>query len=508
MRIHTKVVWAWTCLSAFTFIHTAAAQDYSADPFSQSPAETGTAAADYSGEDSSLEGSLPYGSSGGSLDPAAYQNVYSDGPVGVYPDGTPMPYDAGGVPYGDPNGPYPPPVASQPGTGYWPQVSPYDTRVRDSTYRENGIWVNNSVYGDRKYLMSVEYLRTWFNRPGTDTIGAGGVGPDPLLPDYNTVTSGVFSNGHDLVSDGVRGKFIIQNADNTTFEASGWWTAEGNSVYEPFGKGNSGNPDTFRPRGVITYNDGTRTGTAVPYDTDFKLGYKEQAFGADMIFSTTPFIETEGFRIRALWGGKYVKVREQFSFHGEDSALQYAFQPGGPPVPGTILPNPLGLPNYSSDMVSRTTSDLAGPEIGVRYELGGKHILFWGQSRLAVAANHEVISLYGNQMGDGFGTGFPPPTAADPKPAYFNHQVDRTKVSPIFSQDFYAKGKVFKHIPILKKVPLIAEADMLVGYNFMLIGGMARPTKIIDYRLNDPRINLNNSRWLMQNVTFGLQWQF
>lgn len=493
MRIQTKVVWLWTCLSAFTYIHTAAAQDYSADPFSQPPADSGVAAADYSGEETSLDGSLP-DASGGSLNPAAYQGEYPGGPGIV---------DDGGMNYADPSMPaYPPPIAAPPGTGYYPQISPYDTRVRDSTYRENGIWVNNSIYGDRKYLMSVEYLRVFFNRPGTDTVGNANFGPDPTIG--TTVTTGVFSNGGDLTSDGVAAKFIIQNADSTTFEARGWYTAEGNSTYEPHGRGNTGQPDTFINRGAITYDDGTDVGRAVRYDTDFKLGYKEQAYGADLTFSTTPFFETEGFRVRALWGGKYVKLREQFTFHGEDSALSYTST-----TPGSlILDNPFGNPAFASDMTSRTKSDFAGIEAGVRYEFGGKHFTLWGQSRGAVTANHEDISLFGNNMGDGYNDGFPAPGPGIPKTFYFNHHQSHTHISPMFSQDFYFKGKVFQAIPFLNDIPLLASADMLIGYNFLLIGNVARPSKYIDYRLDNPKISLNHSRWQMQTVNFGLQWQF
>lgn len=501
MRIKTKVVWLWTCLSAITFIHTAAAQDYSADPFSQSPAESGIAAADYSGDDTSLEGSLTSGYlDDPGFDPVSYQGGVPDGSMGGYGDG---------MSYPDPTVQnYPPQMGPPQGMGYWPQVSPYDTRVRDSTYSQDGIWVNDSIYGDRKYFMSVEYLRTWFNRPGTDTVGARGIGVNPSFQRYEVVTTGVFADGHDLVSDGARAKFIIQNADSSTFEANAWWTAEGNATFEPFGKGNSGNANSFRPRGVITYYDGTASGTSVAYDTDFKLGYKEQAFGADLTWSTAPFFETEGFRMRGLFGGKYLKIREQFTFHGEDSALTYAFSNGGVPIAGTVFPNPLGNPAFESDMVSRTRSDVGGPEIGVRYELGGKHILLWGQSRVAVAVNREDINLFGNQMGDGFATGFPTPTLADPKPAYFQDHRNHTHLSPIFSQDFYAKGKVFKHLPVLRNVPMLASADMLIGYNFILVGNVARPSKIIDYRIDNPKIDLSRSRWLMQNVTFGLQWEF
>jgi hypothetical protein len=121
-------------------------------------------------------------------------------------------------------------------------------------------------------------------------------------------------------------------------------------------------------------------------------------------------------------------------------------------------------------------------------------------------ANREYIQLSGNNMKDQFFA--PIPTPSNPKPNYFRDAQTHTHVSPMFLQDFYFKGKVFRALPILNDIPFLANADMLVGYNFVLVGNVARPTKVIDWRVDNPRIDLSRSRWYMQAVTFGLNWQF
>lgn len=486
MRIPHKVVCLWSCLTAFTFIHTAVAQDYSVQPLSSG--YVGSAVLEDESQD-------PYGEA------AYYPTAYQDGGMMV-----PDPSAAGYPPAMMGN--YPPALAP-PNASYWPNVSPYDPSVMDKTYRQNGIWMHDPVYGNRSYAFALEYLRVGFNRPGSDTIGARDVVSSPVFGSgYNAVNTKVFANGNDFLSDGLRGKFIIQNADSSTLEMSGWWVAESNSVFHPFQRADPTDTTTLKARGFLGLDNGTPEGLAVPFDTDFKLGYKQQAFGGDLLWSAMPFFETTGFRIRPVFGLKYLKIREQFTLHGEDSALAYAYDPiDGTPI-GPVLPNPFGNPAYSADLTSRTKSDLAGPQAGIRYELGGQKFLLSGQTGFGLMANHEAVQLFGNQIGDGFFTGFPQPSPANPKPAAFHDGRSNTHVSPVFTQDFNFKGKVFKHLPFFNDIPLFANADMLVGYNFLLVGNVARPTKLIDWRANDPRIDLTHSRWFMQAATFGLQWSY
>lgn len=492
MRIPTKVVCLWSCLAAFTFTHTAVAQDYLDEPQSGAGYENSVAPADYIGSATLEDGSLdPYGDGQG-FAPLGYQGeVDPSVPSAVPPPMMPA---------------YPPPMMPQ-GTNYWPQVSPFEQPVMERTYRQRGIWVNDAIYDNRTYLFNLEYMKVGFNRPGTDMIGSSRVGVPTNLSNYRQVNTGVFSSGEDFLSDGLRGTFIMRNGDSSTLELSAFYVAESRSEYLPFGSGDISDLTSLRARGFIGLEDGTVEGLGVAFDTEFKLGYKQQAIGGDILWSTMPVYETTGIKLRPVFGLKYLKIREQFTLHGEDSALDYLGDAIGAPI-GTVSPNPFGNPAFASDLKARTVSDLAGPEIGIRYEVGGNHFLLSGQSRLAVAANHEVFNLNGNQIGDGIVQGFPTPTPANPKPSAFADKRSQTHVSPIFSQDFNFKAKIFRHLPILNDLPLLADANMLVGYNFVLVGNVARPTKGIDWRANNPRIETVHSRWYMQSATFGLQWEY
>src|SRR4051812_39412508 len=147
MRIPSKVVCLWSCLTAFTFIHTAVAQDYPVQPLSGAGYEDGVAPADYMGSSLLEDGSEdPYGDGQGYVpqayqDPAAYQN-----PV-------PNPYCPPGMAAGAAGAS---PMMAPP-TNYWPQISPYDEPVMQRTYRQRGIWVNDSIYDRREYFFGLEY---------------------------------------------------------------------------------------------------------------------------------------------------------------------------------------------------------------------------------------------------------------------------------------------------------------------------------------------------------------
>ena len=483
MRIPNKVVCLWSCLTAFTFIHSAAAQDYSAEPLSGVGAAGGVATADYAGS-SILEDASDEAGYGQEYAPAGYydgrsaEGAYVDPAQGYYPP----PLTQG----------YPPPPMP-PNTNYWPEVSPFAEPIMDKTYRQNGIWMHEGVTGDRKYLFSAEYLRVGFNRPGTDRIGDPSV--NPLINGSlfaQPVTAGVFANGNDLTSDGTRAKFSIQNPDTSSLELSAFWVAEGRQIFQPLPPRKLTNPLNPRnERGFLGLENGA-FGTRLHFDNDFRLTYKAQSWGSDILWTTMPAYEALGFKVRPLFGVKYLTIREQFDLYGVTSAL------------GNIF----GNPPYITTLTSQARSNLLGPQAGIRYEIGGNIFTLSGQTGLAVMANHETIQIYGNNMLDGNSAAIPIPTPSNPKPNTFRDAQSHTHISPIFLQDFYFRGKVFRALPVFNDIPIFANADMLVGYNFALVGNVARPTKVIDWRVDQPRIDLSHSRWYMQAVTFGLQWQF
>lgn len=483
MRIPNKVVCLWSCLTAFTFIHTAVAQDYAADLLSGAGDAGSVATADYAGSAILEDSAEDYGGYGQEYAPTAYDAEYQDG-SGAYPD----PAAQGYYPP-PPTAGYPPPMTMSPYTNYWPEVSPYSEPIMDKTYRQNGIWMNEGVTGERKYFFSAEYLRTWFNRPGNDRIGDPKVYPlTGNAQAAQPVTAHVFGNGNDLTSDGTRAKFVIQNPDSSSLEFSAFWVAEGQQVFQPLPPRNPFNPlNPSAERGFLGLEDGA-FGTRLHFTDDFRLTYKAQSWGADIVWTTMPAYEAVGFKFRPVFGVKYQTIREQFDLFGASRDV-FGFQ------------DP-----YITTLTSQTKSNLLGPQALVRYEIGGRNFTLSGNTGLAVMANREYVQLYGNNMKDQFFAAIPTPS--NPKPNYFRDAQTHTHISPMFLQDFYFKGKVFKALPLLNDIPFLANADMLVGYNFVLVGNVARPTKVIDWRVDNPRIDLSRSRWYMQAVTFGLNWQF
>ena len=481
MRMQPSWLWLWGCWAALACVSSVHGQDFSNTGWDPSGAVSAYGTAPGMGPDAYFQEA----SGQQALMPMMYQDALAPG--------------------------YPPdPGMAPPGMAPYPNVSPYGPPI-EQYYQQDGLWVNNQVNENRAYYFSLEYIKTLFNRPGTDLVGAPGIDNGPLGPTflpYAVTNVSVLGNGEDVPSDGIRGRFVIKNTDGTAFEIMSWWAAEGSQTYHPYGRGNPGDPSTFLAPGLVALKGGNPNGVGVRFDTDFKLGYKAQAYGSDLNWTTMPIWETSGVKVRGVFGMKYMKIREYFSFHGEDSGLAYVLDPvTGAAIP-PILPNPLGLPAFTSDLTSRTSSNLVGPEGGIRYEIGGQKFTISGQSKLAVVANIEEALVYGNQIGDGFLVGFPTPTPANPKPAFFRDTQNHSHVSPIFDQTFQFKGKVFSAIPVLRKVPMLANADMLLGYQFILVGNVVRPTKIIDWRVDRPRIDLTRSRWSTQNYSFGLQWQY
>ena len=484
MRIPNKVVCLWSCLTAFTFIHTAVAQDYSAVPLSGAGVAGDVATADYAGS-SILEDAGDDAMYDEGYAPAGYEG-------GGYPDGSYVDPAQGYYPQPLTQG-YPPQMMPPPNTNYWPEVSPFAEPIMDKTYRQNGIWMHEGVTGERKYMFSAEYMKVGFNRPGTDLIGEPGV--YPLFGGgffAQPVNASVFANGNDLTSDGTRAKFSIQNPDSSSLELSAFWVAEGKQIYQPLPPRNLRDPSNpTNERGFLGLDDGA-FGTRLHFDTDFRMTYKAQSWGSDILWTTMPAFETLGFKVRPLFGVKYLTIREQFGLYGANTAI------------GNIF----GNQPYETTLTSQTRSNLLGPQVGIRYEVGGNVFTLSGQTGLAVMANHETIQLYGDNMLDGVGQPIPIPTPSNPKPNTFRDAQAHTHISPIFLQDFYFKGKVFKALPIFNDIAFFANADMLIGYNFVLVGNVARPTKLIDWRVDSPRIDLSHSRWYMQAVTWGMQWQF
>jgi hypothetical protein len=248
-------------------------------------------------------------------------------------------------------------------------------------------------------------------------------------------------------------------------------------------------------------------GFTAPYDLGYDLFYGSQAWGSNLDWVSMPMYTLGGVKFRGVGGVKFLRINENFAFRGLDSGLSYSFDPiTGLPDPTTIVD--VGIPPYESDLQAATHSWLGGPELGIRYEIGGKTLKLWGQSRIAVVANREQMVLTGNQIGDGFINPFPVPTPANPFPSAFSSTRQHTHVSSVFDQSLNLELPIFSYIPILKRQYILEKATFRIGYNFLVANEILRPGTSIRWNNGTPLIEEHRSRFQVGTLNFAIDWQF
>ena len=316
-------------------------------------------------------------------------------------------------------------------------------------------------------------------------------------------------------------------------------------------------------RGLPVAN-GEFGGVTIPYDIRFDLRFSSEVLGTSLDFVMTPIVKTKGFMLRPVIGARYMYVDENLNFHGEDSGALYdGTTPAGDPVADLKLQSiPDGVDDDDDGIVdngtideqvafdidsialvgtdtdfssiinttvnSRAQSHLAGPEIGLRYDLGGSGLKLTGHSKVGLMMNREKLSLDGNNVGMGTrieeGTYISPiaggtrselfsPTVDDPDANAFADQKAVTHVSPMFEQAFNAQIPIFEMVPVLNRMRAFDNAKLNLGYSITFIGELASTNNSILWQGNPqgglfPEIDIDRKSFYTSNWSFGLQWDF
>ncbi len=323
----------------------------------------------------------------------------------------------------------------------------------------------------------------------------------------------------------------------------------------------------------IPLDDGTITvlpdgstvgGASAVYDLDFKIKFSVEQYGAGLRWQTMPLIKNNWLRVNPNVGFRYTSIEENFSFFGRHSGWTYNSlgAAGGGNNNQTTVTDLLvhSLPNFFDDnrngivdeagliedslggqaggggaqagtsvfgpptnalypitsiLHSRVRSYLAGPEIGMNYVIGGDSLRMGGRSTFALLANHERMTLSGDNI---FVTthiaNLIQPTAADPRPNDFSDQKNSTHVSPLFEQNFYVEGPFLRYVPLLRRSSLFSKATVNVGYTLTYIGEFTRPDEDILWRGNPsaglfPTIQkAERQTWKQDAFNIGLTWQW
>jgi hypothetical protein len=476
------------------------------------------------------------------------------------------PYDAGMygdpgattgyVPYVDAGSPaaagYPIPysgmqAASWPeGATAWPQISPYEAPPVDRHHYHNGFWYNQQAFGGRKYYVNLSATLNRMSDPKNDVVG------NPNAPQFfgfanianqqqNVLTSGLpafeahhWSDIDALTSGGFQGMMGFFNADDSGVQLNGFWAdqASGSLVLEIPGIDINNTTDLFRRAEDLLSNHGALpivdgqlpptllpivppNGTQVqvdgagaqPYDIFYKLFYHSEAYGIGTSYFASPVYDSGSTKIRPNVGLRYMQVRERAVFNAANSGLTYTFdQDVERPDPATIAGTVDILESYLN---SNVRSQLAGPEVGFRMDVGDEKFLIWTNTKFGLMANHSVREI------GGFGIlrreAMPDPTVVPTADVTaFKQQETTTTVSPMFEQSIYARSQVLSYVPGIRKMKLFEEAQFQIGYTFTLVGAIYRPGEDVQWNgfPNFPQITNAKGTWFMSSLSLGVEWNF
>jgi hypothetical protein len=401
----------------------------------------------------------------------------------------------------------------------WPQISPYQDYPLSQHYVDDGLWHWQGSNEPRLYYFDVEGIFAKYRGPEGKLIGFEGAPPFPATPtstflplNADVVEHGFYAFAQ--VSDplerrgeqepdegGLRLTWGFFDRDESGLKFSAWSATE---AYWFFQRGTNGNPFNFldiRATAGLPLNDGAG-GVTVPYDLLFSIDMSSHGAGADAAVYMTPRWNTSFIKMQPLWGFRYTFIEEGFGFHGRDSGAAYVITfPPGLVDPATFIP---GVP-YESTLESDVTSHVFGPEVGARMSIGGDNFRLIGESRFGFAANLEELDLRGNAIGDGFLN----PNFRQFSP--FRRSETHGHISPTMAHSFDVEMNILGLIPLVKRLTVLEQAKLRVGYSIVWVGEVARPYDTIEWNGLPlfPNIEVDDrTSWYIGGWDVGLHFEY
>lgn len=301
-----------------------------------------------------------------------------------------------------------------------------------------------------------------------------------------------------------------------------------------------------------------QTGETMPYDLEFVLQHSITNLGASAAFASTPILERGNFKLRTTVGGRYYRIDETFKFYGASSLLYYNDN-GDADTPVTAKVFPVGngidedndfipdnpdedgdqtfvpIDGFSNHLIvdsyidSFAVSDLAGPEIGLHYELGATDgLTINGTTRFAAMINNERMKLRGDNIGNALGVEVIPDPVTGANIAIRMFDTDRTNgptqnaftdskssthFSPLIEQGLNAQIPIFSRVPVLNEMNLLEGARLNLGWSYLWIYDVADPNDSIVYQSSPitgifPIIQAERGVFSQNTFSIGLNWQY
>jgi hypothetical protein len=269
----------------------------------------------------------------------------------------------------------------------------------------------------------------------------------------------------------------------------------------------------------IGYAGGT-VGTQ-KYDVMYRASVSSEVGGGDVQLYL-PDIGSPGsaIRLRPVYGAKYMYLGETFSFRGIDSGMSYELdgEDGASTSTTTFRPEPFDAASvtinenlFETQVNSRTRSHLAGALAGLRYDFGRSgNFKLWGQSSLGAMANHEEVRVFGFNAGETVVTRFITGTNMLDGDSTFDDTQRHTHVSPVFEQTFMSESKILAALPLVREVPILANANFRLGYTHTFIGNVARPGNSIQWNgfPRFPKVDIDYRNYYVGRTNVGLEWTY
>jgi len=365
--------------------------------------------------------------------------------------------------------------------------------------------------------------------------------------------------GHPSTVAGLQGEVGYFNEDETGIKLSGWGALTGNSEFQRGQSTYNGVPinqsiiDVIGG-GFITPLNGNiplyngepvpgqpnfGDGSTAKYDILYRLKMSTAAYGTNMSLYQQPIYKDKGIMLRPMWGARYLYINENFGFTGIDSGYTYTLTSAGTTSgSGTGTGTGSGSSSssgsnsgvgvyatttslsrlynmYTATLNNKVESNLAGPEIGLRFDLGSprKGFNISGESILGLMVNYENIQMSGNQIGDALGDvrirGYTTPRILD-NDSSFSNSRSSTHLSPTFQQSIYADFDFIDVIPVLREMSILDNSSFRIGYTVLWVGALSRPADTIKWQGYPlyPQIQRNYNSWWAQQVTASLNFNF
>ncbi|MGQ0635262.1 MAG: hypothetical protein ACT4QC_11675 [Planctomycetaceae bacterium] len=395
-------------------------------------------------------------------------------------------------------------AAAEPGALFDPEVLP--AQAESEWWTEEGLYNGQSggLLTDEedslRWYAAAEFLLAWGKSPGDNLIGAPQFNNLYFFPDapnsFPHQSTGEFG---DMLHYGARGRFGWDNPDDSGLQLSGFYVFQRGQQRGPgrifFGT------DIFQlqPLASIPLNDGG-DGEVVPFDSMFAQQYNQDVYGGDIDVYLTPLLSRPSFLLRFLFGAKFLQVREQFRVLAGDSGLGYTVNTTTNTIDYATVQD-IGIPPYEMELQTAVRSRMVGPQIGLRYDLGDGLFKVWGQTRFALAASFQRTEISGQNVVNGF-------DAFAQQGPPFSQSDNTTRLSPVFDTSVYIDTYLFAMLPLVNQVGFLRSAQFRVGFDYLLVGELARPTNIIRYDTPIPSLLGNRTAFSLKTLSLGVNWNF